>query len=135
MPKFSTESKIKLASCHPDLQKIFNIAIEQIDFRIVEGHRGKEAQEKAFANGNSQVHFPHGKHNASPSNAVDALILPVDFNLSKTTNLVRYYHFAGLIKGIALAHNIDIRWGGDFNNNQTFDDDKFLDMPHFELIK
>src|SRR3990167_7933356 len=135
MPKFSTESLVKLSSCHPDLHKIFKIAIEHIDFRITEGHRGQAAQDKAFAEGNSKVKWPNGNHNASPSLAVDALILPVDFDTSKPNNLGRYYFFAGLIRGIAIANNIKIKWGGDWDNDNDFSDEKFRDLVHFELIK
>ena len=46
MPSFSGRSKEKLASCHPDLQKVFNEVIKHIDCTIIEGHRGEERQNR-----------------------------------------------------------------------------------------
>ena len=39
---------------------------------IVCGHRNKEDQNKAFAEGKSKLKWPKGKHNKLPSQAVDA---------------------------------------------------------------
>jgi len=39
MPKYGSESKAKLATCHPDLQKIYNEAIKYCDITILEGTR------------------------------------------------------------------------------------------------
>ena len=71
MPSFSENSKIKLNSCHPSLQKIANEAIKQIDFTILCGHRNKIDQLIAFQEGKSKVQWPDSKHNKVPSLAFD----------------------------------------------------------------
>ena len=136
MCKFSPESLAKLATCHPDLQMIMNEAIKYVDFAIMEGHRDQAAQEAAYLAGNTKLHYPHGKHNAMPSNAVDIAPWPIDFQNAK-----RFYYLAGLVKGIAVdlreAGKIthDIRWGGQWNGNpDILDEQGLVDLPHIELI-
>lgn len=80
MPRFSNTSAQRLRSCHPDLQAVCRELIKHYDFSVLEGHRGKEAQEAAFAVGASRVHWPHGAHNSWPSRAVDIAPYPVDWN-------------------------------------------------------
>ena len=46
----------------------------------------------------------------------------------------RFYHFAGYVKGIADEMDIKIRWGGDWDSDNEFDDQTFHDLPHFEYI-
>ena len=41
--------------------------------------------------------------------------------------------FAGFVMGIATGMGIDIRWGGDWNQNDQVKDNKFDDLPHFEV--
>lgn len=55
MPVFSKASKERLSTCHPDLQRVMNEAIKITDFTVLEGHRGKAAQDAAFAAGNSKI--------------------------------------------------------------------------------
>ena len=135
MPKFSQRSLSNLATCHPDLQVLFNEVIKYFDFTITEGHRNRADQEKAFSEGKSKLHYPNGKHNAFPSNAVDAYPYPIDFNDSS-----RIYYFSGFVMGIAqklkdegkISHSI--RYGGDWNMNNLVKDESFQDTGHFELI-
>ena len=128
MPKFGKSSKRRLATCHEDLQELFNEVIKYFDCSIIEGHRGKEDQNKYFDEGKSKVKYPNGRHNANPSNAVDVVPYPVDW---KDTD--RMYYFAGFVKGIAAIMGIPIRWGGDWNDNTEVKDTNFKDLPHFEL--
>ena len=137
MPKFSSSSIAKLAECHSDLQVLFNTVIEQIDCTVLEGHRDQAAQEAAFNAGNSKLHYPFGKHNATPSLAADVAPFPVDWK-----NLNRFYWFAGYVLGVADRLYIEgkiihrVRWGGDWNHNYDITDEKgLIDLPHFELIK
>lgn len=129
MYKFSEKSLNKLETCHPKLQEIFKEAINIIDIQITEGHRSKEAQDRAYHNGYSKLKWPNSKHNKMPSLAVDAVPFPIDYKDTK-----RFYYLAGIIKGIAHMKGISIRWGGDWNNNNDFNDNKFNDLPHYELV-
>lgn len=128
MPAFGKSSQDKLATCDPRLQKVFNEVIKYFDCTVIEGHRGEEAQNKAFAEGKSKLKYPQGKHNKTPSLAADVLPYPIDWN---DTNRMRY--FAGFVVGIAATMGIKLRWGGDWNQNTELKDNSFNDLPHFEL--
>ena len=128
MPKFGSSSRRRLATCHEDLQEIFEEVVKIFDCSVLCGHRGEEAQNEAYEKGNSKVKFPNGRHNASPSNAVDVTPYPVDWK-----DLDRMNYFAGIVKGIAHMKGIPIRWGGDWNDNTDLKDNNFDDLPHFEL--
>lgn len=139
MPIFGAESKRQLATCHNDLQAVANEAIKYIDFSITEGHRGQAAQELAVAKGNSQVHFPFGRHNSLPSLAFDFSPFPIDWGGGQY-NLERWCYIAGYIMMIGerllaegkITHKL--RWGGDWNRNDDMRDEKFRDRPHIEIV-
>jgi peptidoglycan L-alanyl-D-glutamate endopeptidase CwlK len=128
MPRFGRRSRKNLETCHEDLQELFNEVIKFFDCTVIQGHRGKEEQNKYFDEGKSKVKYPKGRHNANPSNAVDVVPYPIDW---KDTD--RMYYFAGFVKGIAYKMGIPIRWGGDWNDNTEVKDTNFKDLPHFEL--
>jgi peptidoglycan LD-endopeptidase CwlK len=133
MYKFSNSSLSNLNTCDDRLKKIFEEVIKYYDCSIIEGHRGKDRQDKAYKTGKSKVQYPNSKHNKTPSLAVDVIPFPADFtNIPKNIN--RYYHFAGFVKCMSEIMNIKITWGGDWNNNKNFLDQTFDDLPHFELI-
>lgn len=129
MPKFSKTSKERLATCHPDLQRLFNEVIKERDCTIVCGHRTKQAQEDAYRLGYSKVKFPKSKHNSLPSLAVDVVPYPIDWN-----NKQRFVEFNAYVKLVAAKLGIKIRWGGDWDNDGDWRDERFLDMPHYELV-
>ena len=129
MPRFGKKSRERLATCDERLQRVFNEVINYVDCSILEGHRGEERQEKLFDEGNTKVHYPNGRHNASPSRAVDVVPYPVDWD-----DRERFHLFAGFVLGIAYSMDIALRWGGDWNQNFEVDDNQFDDFPHFELI-
>jgi hypothetical protein len=128
MYKFSEFSKNRLAQCDPKLQMLFEKVIEQVDCMVLCGHRGKEAQNNAYDEGRSTLRFPESKHNKKPSKAVDVAPYPLDWN-----DLSRFYFFAGHVKAIAHQMGIKIRWGGDWDSDNSFKDQNFHDLPHFEL--
>ena len=57
MPTFSKRSLDNLAACHPDLQKVAHEAIKHLDFTVICGHRGREAQNKAYKKGSPSLSF------------------------------------------------------------------------------
>ncbi len=136
MNKYGSKSLENLRTCHPDLQKLFEIVVEYFDNTILEGHRGEKAQNAAFAEGKSKLRWPYGNHNAYPSNAVDVIPYPIDWN-----DRERIIYFAGFVMGVAkilkkngvIQH--DIRWGGDWNENTQLKDNSFDDLVHFEIKK
>ena len=80
MPKFGNTSKRRLATCDEDLQELFQEVVKFFDCSILEGHRNEETQNKYFDEGKSQVKWPNGKHNSSPSTALDAAPYPIDWD-------------------------------------------------------
>ena len=128
MPKFGNSSKKRLATCDERLQKVFNEVIKYVDCSVLEGHRSEERQNKLFEEGKTKVKYPKGRHNSSPSRAVDVTPYPVDWDDRERQTL-----FAGFVLGIARSMGISLRWGGDWNMNFEVDDNKFDDFPHFEL--
>lgn len=129
MPAFSKRSKANLSQCHPDLQRLFNSVIKDVDCSVICGHRGEAEQEKAFREGKSKARFGESKHNAIPSNAVDVVPYPIDWN-----DRERFAHFAGFVLGKASALGIKVRWGGDWDKDGKTRDESFYDGPHFELM-
>jgi peptidoglycan L-alanyl-D-glutamate endopeptidase CwlK len=136
MPRYSKKSAERLATCHSDLQMIFNRVIEEYDCSILYGHRSESEQIRLFKEGKSKVKI--GKHNLDPSEAVDAAPYPINWGETgseseKMLNLSRFYHFAGYVKSVADEMGIPIRWGGDWDGDGDFTDQKFHDLVHFEL--
>ena len=130
MPKFGTRSKKNLYTAHPDLIKVFKEVVKNFDCTVIEGHRIKERQNKLFDEGKSKLKYPKGKHNASPSNAVDVAPYPIDWN-----DRERFTYFAGYVLGVAYRMGVNIRWGGDWDMDTQVKDNNFDDLPHFELKK
>ena len=130
MAKFGKTSKNRLETCEKDLQDLFNEVVKNFDCSVLEGHRGQEKQDKYFNEGKSKVKYPNGRHNATPSKAVDVVPYPVNWD-----DTARMYYFSGFVKGLAASMNINIRWGGDWDNDTQVQDTKFKDLPHFELRK
>ena len=130
MYTFSHKSLTNLATCHDDLQILFQEIIKCYDCTVIQGWRSNEEQNEYFRAGRSKLRGGQSKHNASPSLAVDVVPYPIDWNDYK-----RFYHFSGIVKGIASSLKIPIRWGGDWDNDNNFKDQTFHDLPHFELLK
>ena len=132
MPVFGAASKVELATCDDRLQQLANEAIKYVDFSIIDGHRGKAEQDKAYANGNSKTPWPLSKHNKIPSRAFDFAPYPVDWSDAFRAR-VRFYIVAGVILVCAKQLGIKVRFGWDWNRNQDPRDDKFQDSGHVEL--
>tara|TARA_B100000519_G_scaffold71810_1_gene61789 strand:+ start:1339 stop:1734 length:396 start_codon:yes stop_codon:yes gene_type:complete len=128
MASFGKSSKKRLATCHEDLQKVFNEVIKYVDCSVLEGHRSEERQNKLFEEGKTKVKYPKGRHNSSPSLAVDVTPYPVDWDDRERQTL-----FAGFVLGIARSMDIRLRWGGDWDMDFEVMDNRFDDFPHFEL--
>ena len=128
MPKFGRKSKERLSTCDDKLQKLFNEVIKYVDCSILEGHRSKDRQNKLYEEGKTKVKYPNGRHNRQPSSAVDVTPYPVDWKDRERQTL-----FAGFVIGVASQMNINLRWGGDWDQDFQVADNRFDDFPHFEL--
>ena len=128
MPYFGRRSKKHLATCDERLQKVLKEVIKHVDCAVIEGHRSEERQNKLYEEGKTKVYWPNGRHNASPSKAVDVVPYPIDWD-----DRERFHLFAGFVIGIAKSMGITLRWGGDWDQDWTVMDNKFDDFPHFEI--
>lgn len=126
------ESRAQLATCHPELQRLFADVAAHIeagelrsagivDIKILCGWRGEADQNREFAEGDSQLRWPESKHNAMfegkpRSLAVDAVPYPVSWKDGNHEHVLR-----GFVLSRAAVLGIRIRvisW----------------DLPHYELV-
>jgi peptidoglycan L-alanyl-D-glutamate endopeptidase CwlK len=130
MPQFpfSQRSLENLESCHEDLQYLFKSVANVCDCTILIGHRGQEAQDEAFRTKLSEVKWPNSYHNQMPSLGVDVAPYPIDWADTK-----RFYHFAGIVRGVANNMGTEIWWGGDWDGDMDLNDQTFMDLAHYEL--
>jgi len=143
MPKFSKTSSNRLETCHPDLQVLFNEVVKHFDCSIISGMRTPEEQNKLYQQGRTKpgpkVTNVDGfkiksKHNFNPSQAVDVVPYPIDWN-----NTDRMKMFIGFVLGTAaqlkkqgLIRN-DIVSGIDWDKDTFISDHRFKDHPHFQI--
>lgn len=125
MPQFSQRSKDALYTCDERLIRVMERAIvivpPELDFTVLEGHRGKEKQDEYFKNGTSTLKWPRSNHNREPSLAVDIVPYPIDWgDRERFGMLATYIYRAALIEKV-----YNIRWGGHWR--------RFQDLPHWEL--
>jgi peptidoglycan LD-endopeptidase CwlK len=128
MPAFSRRSLRELSTCDPRLRQLFRRIVEHWDCTILEGYRDHERQAQMVAEGKSQLAWPKSKHNSSPSQAVDVVPYPIDWQ-----DRERMRRFACFVLGYAAATHLRIRWCGDWDGDHRIDDQGFDDLPHFEL--
>jgi peptidoglycan L-alanyl-D-glutamate endopeptidase CwlK len=140
VPRFGAVSRANLAEVHPDLQQIYNIAIQHWDCAILDGDRTVAEQRKNVAKGVSKT--MNSKHIGGF--AVDAMPFPVDWNaIQKGLDAIKKadggmqvaeaYMFQGFIAGIAAALGIKVRQGVDWDSDRDFANQTFHDLPHTEL--
>lgn len=128
MATFSSRSLRARAELHPKLQAIVDDAIKSIDFVILDAQRGRAEQEKAFKAGNSKAHFGQSAHNYVPAVALDLCPFPIDFN-----DAAKFRDIAKVVMASAKKLDIPLRWGGDWDMDGDWKDERFLDWGHFEL--
>jgi peptidoglycan L-alanyl-D-glutamate endopeptidase CwlK len=104
---------------------------EVADISILEGHRGKFRQNKAFAENRSKVRWPDGKHNRRPSQAVDFQPYPVPERDVELWAALAYV--AGRAIEIGKRRGLVVRWGGDWDGDGDLTDNDFDDLYHLEV--
>lgn len=144
MYSFSKTSLDRLNTCHPDIVEICKELIMFYDFSVLEGHRTLEQQQEHFKAGRSRLDGINqkSKHQSYPSMAID--IMPYKNGTNAFSgdykDEARFYMMMGAVKAIAhrlliegkISHNV--RFGLDWDSDDTFTDQTFHDLPHFELI-
>ena len=132
--QFSNRSEEKLSQCSYGIQAVMrkSLAMEIMDFSIVEGYRDEQKQTEYFLSGQSKVEWPDGKHNTVPSKAVDAVPYVAG---SLSWNKLHCCVLAGIILTVAKTLSVKIRWGGNWDMDQEpITDQYFQDLVHFEEL-
>ena len=124
MYKFGKRSRNRLKGVDSRLVNVLNELIKIMDVTVIEGLRSAERQEELLAKGATKVKY--SKH--MEGKAVDIAPYPIDWNDSE-----RFHYMGGMVRGIAKALNLDIRWGGDWNSDGEIKDNKFDDLVHIEI--
>ena len=149
MFQFGNRSKTIISTLHPDLQLICQEVIKIFDFSAYEGLRTDEKQLEYFLADKSKLdprnpnHRKKAKHLTQRdgySHALDCAPYPIDFS-NNYKKRERFYYMAGIFKSVSnnlfnegkISHLV--RWGGDWDKDNHFDDQSFDDLPHFEIYK
>ena len=143
MPNFSKRSLTLLEQCHPDLQRVMKEVIKYFDFTVLDSTiRTEEEQKKLVKEGKSKtLNSKHLKrlvpeYGKEYSFAVDIAPYPINWDDRES-----FCYLAGFVLGVAnylfdqgeIGHKI--KFGGDWNRNNRTSDEKFSDLPHFEIIE
>lgn len=151
MATFGAASERQLATCHPDLQRLFREVVKDFDCTVLEGKRSIEQQEKNVAKGVSKtMASKHVFPVERPSLAADVAPYPLKWPDQKLRNLALagdtaalgeyvkqvalWYTFGGYVMGMADQMGIALRWGADWSQDWVIVDQTFDDLPHFELV-
>ena len=133
MYHFGRTSRSRLATVHPDLQRVLQRAMDWqlMDFTIVCGHRDERAQNEAYnaRPQKSKKKWPESKHNSLPSIAVDVAPWPIDWDDS-----LAFARLYGIIEAAGAVEGVELRWGGDWDRDTKSNDQSFMDIGHFELV-
>jgi peptidoglycan L-alanyl-D-glutamate endopeptidase CwlK len=144
VPRFSQRSADRLATCHPDLVRLFGEVISLSDCTILQGLRTDEEQAELYRQGRTRIDgvTARSKHQARPdgwSHAVDVAPYPISWRTGDPAVRARWIDFARLVFEVAEDLEIPIRWGGDWD--QDWDrvsdptaDQSFNDWPHWEIV-
>jgi peptidoglycan L-alanyl-D-glutamate endopeptidase CwlK len=135
---FSPAELTRLATIDPRGQLLLRELDGVCDFVLLEGARTLDAQKANVAKGVSKT--LDSKHVRTPSLAWDIapspLLWPDEAGITpaESAHRVKRFHvLAGLMLGIAHARGVPLIWGGDWDRDFTFNDQKFHDLPHFEI--
>ena len=127
---FSKTSNARLDTCAPELQIISRVLVADYDITVVCGVRNQKDQDKAFREGKSKVQWPDSKHNVlhytHKSQAVD--IAPYVAGKGIQWDVKSMSFMAGRFMQIAAQMGIEIRWGGDWDQDQDLKDQRFEDL-------
>ena len=121
-----------------------------IDHSVLEGYRDEITQNRYYEQRPriTSLKWPYSSHNPYPSKAVD--VVPYIRLKNKKGGIhwhdedivirENYYRemvrFATIFQMVGLLQfETEITWGGDWNNDYSLMDNRFMDYPHLELRK
>lgn len=134
MYSFGKSSTRHLATADYRLQEIFNEVIKHVDCTIICGFRCEAEQNAAYSSGNSQVDWPHSKHNTNPSKAVDVAPYHPEKPHIHWDDTEEFICFHKLVNMAAHQKGYKLRWGGDWDGDGVLTDQKLNDLVHFEIV-
>ena len=119
-----------------------------IDHSVLEGHRDEETQNRYYEQRPqiTSLKWPYSAHNPYPSKAVD--VVPyvrvsglkggIHWHCPNIVIRENYYRemvrFATIFQMIGLLlFQTETTWGGDWNNDYSLMDNRFIDYPHIQL--
>lgn len=153
-----SRSLTRLASCHPDIQRVVKRAAANAsadeDFTVLEGVRTREQMMVNYGKGrtaaqcvakgveasyaqpkaakvtwlNNPFASAHAKQADGYSHAVDLVPWPIDWN-----DLARFDRMAELVLAAAKQEGVGLRWGADWDADGKPRERGEGDSPHFEL--
>lgn len=161
---YSPHSQRQIATLHPDLRMIHLRVIDWYDHRLEYGWRDADTQNRLFELGRSNLRWPDSRHNHIVSKVVNGEQKDVPQSLAADTipwvreyglriwpqnddppkvyldKIKHFVHFAGVMQAVArelrkqglIEHRL--RWGGDWDGDLSFTDQKLDDLAHYELI-
>lgn len=155
MPRFGDRSESRLTTCRNEIQLVMREVVTIHDCTVLEGHRGKERQNKFYNSTpqRSKVKWPDGAHNTTPSNAIDIApwlpergrgneipwpVTPTDWNdkdqrQAYLRDWLQWSQFAGVVKAVAAKHGVELISGMDWDGDNDLADTTWLDSPHWQL--
>ena len=137
---FSERSLNNLKGVHPKLVEIVHRALElsPCDFTVLEGVRSQARQDELWAQGRTkpgavvtwvQTSGTHGIQADGYGHAVDLAPYPIDWN-----DFNRFDQVANAMLAAATEFGVKIRWGGNWDMDDTIHERGESDSPHFELF-
>lgn len=110
-------SLAQLGTAHPDLQRLIKLVSQYVDagalkyagitdIAVLCGYRDKAGQDKAFKDKASKLQWPKSKHNRMPSDAVDVVVYPVNYQDKSYAKKMEVLH--AFICGVAARIGVDL---------------------------
>lgn len=100
--------------------------VKRFDITVLCGHRGEAEQNAAYAAGNSKLKWPNSKHNKTPSEAVDIVPYPINWeDTSRFEEMGQVVLDEWLKLDTEDTEKWQLVWGKTFKG--------LVDYPHFEI--
>lgn len=135
MTELDGKSLDLLEKVDPRLSSVVVAVSKKTPIKITCGFRDKKEQDEAFLGGKSKTPWPESKHNKVPSLAID--FVPVYNGKlywgNNTKELLQIGYVARILIEEGERQGVDLRWGGDWNENDQTGDTSFVDAYHIEI--